>query len=565
MDRDKQGQPRPGLNRALVGLLFIALTEGMFAGCSGGRSTDGSSVNTPSSSDPPPSRALTITSPSPPTGTVGRAYGGINRTPAYDTTHYHCSATVSGWPLVAGGGSGNYSWEWSAAPGNALPAGLSLEQLYCGGGSTRCCSYAPGLGGIPTLAGTYRVIVTVTDSASPPAKVSAEYAITITSATSVTSAASVASQSTGQAAGLITDLSMYYARAGHTATALDNGVILIAGGASHPSAELYHPAYHTFTVTGDMLYARTGHTATRLASGKVLVAGGTNLGSTAELYDPATGRFSSAGSSVHYTRIGHTATLLPNGHVLLTGGNDASGTSLMSAEIYNPTTRTFALTGSMSTARINHTATLLPNGKVLIAGGSTLATAELFDPSTGHFTPTGALRVRRSNHTATMLPSGHVLLVGGYAATGGPMISAEQYSVTTGTFTLTGSLTNARAEHTATVRRDGTVLIVGGFQGWLLNPIGAVNTVECVLLHIPCYVHVPVAYEETYHPTTGKFSVTASGPAVALHTATGLPAGDILVAGGEIRALKSIFGCVYICTSFRYWQNETTNGTALLP
>src|SRR4029077_11544559 len=89
-------------------------------------------------------------------------------------------------------------------------------------------------------------------------------------------------------------------------------------------------------------------------------------------------------------RFQHTATLLGDGTVLVAGGYQGS-----TAEIYNPATGTFTLTkGNLSVERFGHSATLLANGKVLITGGTDfvsgqpVATAELFDPATGLFTPT---------------------------------------------------------------------------------------------------------------------------------------------------------------------------------
>ncbi len=80
-------------------------------------------------------------------------------------------------------------------------------------------------------------------------------------------------------------------------------------------------------------------------------------------------------------REGHTATLLPSGKVLVAGGWFPLGTSLRSAELYNPATGTWTLIRSMRGARAFHTATLLLSGKVLVAAGvngAALTSAELY-------------------------------------------------------------------------------------------------------------------------------------------------------------------------------------------
>jgi hypothetical protein len=192
--------------------------------------------------------------------------------------------------------------------------------------------------------------------------------------------------------------SMTVARMYYTATLLGNGKVLIAGGVSwdattydattSASAELYNPSAGTFTATGSMTVARQQHTATLLNDGRVLIAGGGSIGvvdfnlASAELYNPGTGTFTAIGNMATY-RENHTATLLGDGKVLIAGGDAINGASV---ELYDPGTGTFTATSSMTVARRYHTATLLGNGDVLIAGGDgydggvdrILASAELY-------------------------------------------------------------------------------------------------------------------------------------------------------------------------------------------
>jgi uncharacterized protein (TIGR03437 family) len=141
------------------------------------------------------------------------------------------------------------------------------------------------------------------------------------------------------------------------------------------------------------------------------------------LYDPASGTFSTTLSPANLPQplYGHTATLLANGKVLIAGGNqeypdssDAEGDdTLGSAELYDPSTAAFRVTGSLVRARAWHTATLLPGGKVFISGGvcdGDCSLAELYDPASETFAAAGNLL--GNDGWPILLADGTVLLKG---------------------------------------------------------------------------------------------------------------------------------------------------------
>jgi hypothetical protein len=305
-----------------------------------------------------------------------------------------------------------------------------------------------------------------------------------------------------------------------TARAVGRTTIEAALGAINGSATLNVVIAATFHLTGSMIAERAAQTATLLNNGMVLIAGGfgqDNLVATAELYNSATGTFTPTGS-LNAARYAQTATLLNNGMVLIAGGADFDSDPIAGGELYDPATGTFTPTGSLQTPRVSHTATLLSNGMVLIAGGvnilngfSVLATAELYDPATGIFTPTGSLNTARLNHTATLLNNGMVLIAGGlgFNFQNGDFFraAAELYDPATGTFTYTGSLNTPREWQTATLLNNGTVLIAGGYNGSALTSA------------------------ELYNPATGSFTPTGSMNAPP-QTATLLNNGMVLMAGG---------------------------------
>jgi hypothetical protein len=324
-------------------------------------------------------------------------------------------------------------------------------------------------------------------------------------------------------------------RDGHTATLLPSGKVLVVGGESCSSActilasaELYDPASGTFSATGSMATARMDHTATLLQSGQVLIVGGDNFCcgggveslSSAELYDPSTGTFTSA-RRMNNDHFGHTATLLNDGTVLIAGGHyllsgGGGGESL--SELYNPTSGTFSYTtGQLVTPRTVHSATLLNDGTVLIAGGldasgNAMSSSEIYDPATGAFTATGSLNTASYGHTATLLNSDKVLIAAGTCSScaTSSLSRTEQYDPVAKVFALTGSLTLDREGHAAALLQNGTAMIVGG-QGLA----GTTGTAEL--------------FDPAGQTFTGSGSLNRPRWG---HTATLLNDGTVLIAGG---------------------------------
>jgi N-acetylneuraminic acid mutarotase len=270
------------------------------------------------------------------------------------------------------------------------------------------------------------------------------------------------------------------------AVLLGNGTVLVMGGcinndclsSTTRSAEIYNPVNGTWTSTGSMVKSRAEFVATLLPNGKVLVAGGctaynangcTTVTTAAEIYNPATGKWSSTGA-MRAARMSMTATLLPNGKVLVAGGQTAANDALGSSELFNPATGSFALTGKLITPRSGHTASLLANGKVLMAGGEnvngiSIAKAELYNPTSGTYAATGNMPATRQEHTAAMLSNGSILVSGGNRVTLNSttvLASCAIYNPGSGTWTTASSLKNARVDHTSTVLANGHVLDAGG-------------------------------------------------------------------------------------------------------
>ena len=227
---------------------------------------------------------------------------------------------------------------------------------------------------------------------------------------------------------------------GRSMVLLKNGQVLFAGGQDPNDwqhvdrAVLFDPKTNTFKPTGRMTEARFGAGAVALSDGRALLVDDTS----AEIYDPRTSSFGKAGSMVKQNLNGYmtarrywpTAVTLADGRVLVVGGEyqgEVSSGGIPYAQIYNPKTRKFSVTGSMDASRSGALAIRLKDGRILVAGGGGYTgepSAEIFDPASGTFSSTGEIAWPSSKPLGVLLRDGSVLVTEDGAGGNG---AAERY------------------------------------------------------------------------------------------------------------------------------------------
>ncbi|HEX6810075.1 MAG TPA: hypothetical protein VF384_00505 [Planctomycetota bacterium] len=298
-------------------------------------------------------------------------------------------------------------------------------------------------------------------------------------------------------------------------TELADGRVLFTGGldlvTGQPTnaAAIYDPVAQTTTPVA-MSAARAGHGASRMGDGRVLVTGGmsafdllnplsmfTGIQVGTEVFDPATSSFV-PGPNMLEARAMHTSTTLTNGQVLIAGGITLIplvNVPTVSATAYkfNYQTGSFGLPSTFAGARFLHSAAPLSNGKVLIAGGlsldlttflTTLNLADLvvgtrsdcqvYSPSLfgfGTFATVNGMQEGRAGAAIAALPNGGALIAGGFAVTIDPTTSAfalgasasaDVFTQGPNTVTPTGSMAAPRMFPTTVLLPDGTIMVVGG-------------------------------------------------------------------------------------------------------
>lgn len=344
-------------------------------------------------------------------------------------------------------------------------------------------------------------------------------------------------------------------------------------------------------LSGELQHAQGSVTASPLQNGGILFLGGAG----AELYAPQNKTWTDANVGLDHGSVFHTATPLPDGTVFVAGGlavipNCVTQSSLM---LYEPSHARWRVIGSLRHARMGHSATRLQDGQILIVGGSKKTcpplaidevdeqSAELCEPATGRCVEVRNPGVARSGHAAVALPDGTVLVVGGRSVMGHSANISQPQIYNRSTDSWLAENTDLKSEVgadgiTATMMHDGTVLVVGTLldrsipapDNRYYQRSGAMlyssishswRSVDAPALPLKYHSTTSILNGQalvvggkistpgdpfptealsqtiwTFNPATARWAQSGSLlEARALHTATLLPDGSVLIAGGE--------------------------------
>jgi hypothetical protein len=329
-------------------------------------------------------------------------------------------------------------------------------------------------------------------------------------------------------------------RAVHTATLLRDGRVLIAGGCSRDgcggneramASELFDPASNEFTPGPSLTTARAGHTATSLLDGRVLIVGGYEAEgvaplASAEVFDPAAQAVVPTGTLAE-GRGGHTANLLLDGRVLIVGGTGSAGEPLESVEIYDPDTGLFGTAAPLPVARASHAAVTVDGGDVLVVGGRSqrrgpvIASTVRYDAAADRWYEAGDLNEARNKHAVVPVLEGGALAIGGATENDFDerLASVELWDPVSSRWVTLGNMAAGRFKlrGAAAALADGRIVVAGG-----------------------------ASHVELIDPLTGGISVGAGSleTGALFATATTLADGRVLIAGGyddEIQVLADAY------------------------
>lgn len=224
----------------------------------------------------------------------------------------------------------------------------------------------------------------------------------------------------------------------HTATALADGRILIAGGLcdvprrrdddrphhQHKELSLWNDTSKQWEVAPSLFEARLYHSATLLKDNSVLFVGGESDVRTQPNTEPVLdsvelfhdGKISQL-AHLRFARAKHTATRMVDNFVMVVGGIGKDGKATATVEVWDPIKKIWHDGPALNTARQGHTASLLDDGRLFVAGGvdrlgESLSSVEIFDPVKKLWAETAPLLMPLRRLSAVVLGDSNVLVAG---------------------------------------------------------------------------------------------------------------------------------------------------------
>ena len=269
---------------------------------------------------------------------------------------------------------------------------------------------------------------------------------------------------------------MSAARAQHTATKLNSGWVLVAGGRAGTNIALAQTEIFNgsdWVVKSPMVTPRYGHSAVLLGDGKVLVMGGITSSGVAtdkcEIYNPSTELWTSCSPLPAPRALGVAGYMSSGNRVVFAGGQDATGTAKAETYTYDVSTDTWSSSTTMSVARVRATGTVLSSTKFLVAGGDNGSvvhnSATVYDSSINSWAATSNTMIyARTGHAASLLSDGKVLITGGSASVNlsSPLTLTSLFDPATNQFSSGVSMATGRVLHSQATLSNGRVLVAQG-------------------------------------------------------------------------------------------------------
>ncbi len=205
----------------------------------------------------------------------------------------------------------------------------------------------------------------------------------------------------------------------HAVVGLDDGRILVVGGSETPSAEIFAPGSGRWEYTEPMHFGSRYGSAVLLTDGRAMAIGGWQRDASdsgdgplfAEILDPDTNEWTLTGPLPRRQGLGGKV-VMADGRVLVTGGWLNGPGNLALTLIFEPDSGEW--TQGVPGTGTGHQSVVLPDGRVAVVGHHpTRLSIPIYDPVSDSWDNSVKLNITRISAGVVVLPTGQILITGG--------------------------------------------------------------------------------------------------------------------------------------------------------